>query len=172
LTRLLDPAHLRWLPRPEAENDPTHKQLIPYVVLRWRGQVFHYRRGRSGGESRLHALRSLGIGGHICSDDAEGGADPYHAGMRREVGEEVHLETPYRECLLGLLNDDSNPVGRVHLGVVHRFDLAEPNVRRREEALANEGFAPVATLYAEADQFETWSQLLLHSGVLTREGDG
>jgi predicted NUDIX family phosphoesterase len=166
LTHLLDPAHLRYLPRPQAENDPEHKQLIPYVVLRWRDQVFHYVRGASGGEKRLHALRSIGIGGHICSEDGGLGPDAYDAGMRREVLEEVYLDTVYRERLLGLINDDSTPVGQVHLGIVHLFDLVEPRAARREEALAADGFAPLAELREDCVRFETWSQFLLRSDQL------
>jgi predicted NUDIX family phosphoesterase len=166
LARLLDPAQLRYLPRPEAEQDPSFKQLIPYVVLRWRTQVFYYTRGAAGTETRLRALRSIGVGGHICAEDGAGTADAYRTGMLREVAEEVYLETDYRERAVGLINDDRTPVGQVHLGIVHVFDLAEPNVRRREEALAAGGFASLGALQAAREQFETWSQFLLEDGVI------
>src|SRR5262245_55932275 len=65
LARLLDPAHLSFLPRSRAEHDPSFKQLIPYVVLRWGDEAFHYTRGAAGTETRLQALRSIGVGGHI-----------------------------------------------------------------------------------------------------------
>ena len=65
LPQLLDPAKLSYLPRSQAEQDAAFKQLIPYIVLRWRDQVFHYRRGAGGTETRLQARRSIGIGGHI-----------------------------------------------------------------------------------------------------------
>jgi predicted NUDIX family phosphoesterase len=158
---LLDPAHLRYLPRSQAEDDPAFKQLIPYVVLRWRDQVFHYTRGRAGSEARLRSLRSVGVGGHICAEDGAASPDPYRAGMLREVAEEVVLESPFTEHTLGLINDDRTPVGQVHLGIVHVFELAEPRVRRREEALAECGFAPLARLREERSGFETWSQFLL-----------
>src|SRR5882757_8613823 len=87
LPRLLDPAHLRYLPRPEAENDPSFKQLIPYVVLRHGEQLFHYTRGKAGSEARLRTLRSVGIGGHICREDGDLSPAAYRAGMRREVEE-------------------------------------------------------------------------------------
>ncbi len=67
LPRLLDPAHLTYLPRAEAETDPSFKQLVPYVVLRWRDEVFHYTRGKRATETRLQALRSIGVGGHISA---------------------------------------------------------------------------------------------------------
>lgn len=160
LPRLLDPCQLGYIPRPEAENDPGYKQLIPYVVLRWGDQLFHYRRGKAGGEVRLQALRSIGVGGHINRED---GAlvDAYRQGLLREVSEEVELTGPYRERTIGLINDDRTPVGQVHLGIVHIFDVAEPRVRRRDAALTEDGFALLAELRREQQQFETWSQLLL-----------
>jgi predicted NUDIX family phosphoesterase len=166
LPALLDPAVLQYLPRSHAETDPTFKQLIPYVVLRWRNQVYFYRRSASGTEARLRSLRSLGIGGHICFEDSAGSADPYRTGLLREVSEEVQLDSPYQEHSLGLINDDRTPVGQVHLGIVHVFDLAQPRVSRRDPALVEDGFAPVEELRQCVEQFETWSQLLLEGDRL------
>src|SRR5437763_15708509 len=78
---LLDPAHLSYRPRGEVETDPSFKQLIPYVVLRCAGELFHYTRGASGAETRLRALRSVGLGGHITREDGPPAGDPYRAGM-------------------------------------------------------------------------------------------
>lgn len=167
LPALLQPEHLSYLPRPQAENDPSFKQLIPYVVLRWRDQLFHYRRGRAGSEARLRALRSLGVGGHINPGDGSQ-ADAYRAGLEREIAEEIHLECPFREQVLGLINDDANAVGQVHLGIVHLFDLERPQVRRREAILADDGFAALAELRRQSEQFETWSRFLLEGPWLER----
>ena len=87
--------------------------------------------------------------------------EPYREGMLREVAEELYLESDYTERCIGLINDDSNPVGRVHLGIVHIFDLNEPKVRRREQALTRSGFAPLEELRMQRDEFETWSQFVL-----------
>ena len=161
LPRLLDVANLRFVPRPRAEDDPSLKQIIPYVVLRWRDQVFHYTRGQGAGEKRLRALRSIGVGGHINPCDHAPGESPYLPGLRREVEEEVFLESPYRATCLGLINDDATPVGQVHLGIVHVFELDEPRVRRRETELIRSGLAPLAELQAASAEFETWSQIVL-----------
>jgi predicted NUDIX family phosphoesterase len=158
---VLDPAAYQFRPRSEVETDPEFKQLIPYVVLRCGDQLFHYRRGSAGTEARLRALRSVGIGGHISEEDAAGGTDPYFTGMQREVREEVGIETTREESLLGFINDDRTPVGSVHLGVVHVFELHRPDAKSREDALADAGFAPVSELAARADEFETWSQFVL-----------
>lgn len=161
LSRLLDPAHISYRPRAAVETDPSFKQIVPYVVLRWRDQLFHYTRGKGGTESRLRALRSLGVGGHISADDANLFEVPYREAMFREVAEEIRLESAYQERCLGLINDDATPVGQVHLGIVHVFDLAEPNVRRRETVLTRTGFAPLAELRGQREEFETWSQFVL-----------
>jgi predicted NUDIX family phosphoesterase len=161
LPHLLDPAHLSYRPRAEVETDPSFKQLIPYVVLRWRDQVFHYTRGRKAAETRLHALRSVGVGGHINDTDRVTTGDPYRAGLLREIAEEVDLQSDYEECCLGLINDDSNPVGQVHLGVVHVLDLADPRVRPREQGFAESGFAPIRDLQRRLGEFETWSRIVL-----------
>jgi predicted NUDIX family phosphoesterase len=163
LPRLLDGSHLRYLPRDEAEGDENYKQLIPYIVLRHGGKVFHYTRGGAGGEKRLHAKRSIGIGGHICQEDA---GDAYRAGMMRELAEEVEITGDFEERCVGLINDDRTPVGRVHLGVVHVLELRSPLVRSREEALIAGGFASVAELRGQREAFETWSQLLLDGAWL------
>ena len=161
LPRLLDPKNLSYRPRAEVETDPSFKQIIPYVVLRYSGQIFHYTRGKRATEIRLQALRSIGVGGHISADDATLFDSPYREAMFREVAEEVRLETDYTERCVGLINDDSTPVGQVHLGIVHVFELQQPKVERREQALTRAGFASVAELRAQREEFETWSQFLL-----------
>jgi predicted NUDIX family phosphoesterase len=163
LPRLLDPAHLSYRPRAEVETDPGFKQLIPYAVLGWRDQVFHYVRGKRATETRLQALRSIGVGGHISAADANLFEPAYREAMLRELQEEVYIESLWSERCIGLINDDSTPVGQVHLGIVHVFDLAEPRVRRREQALTQVGFAPVAELLGRRDEFETWSRFVLEA---------
>lgn len=161
LPRLLDSKHLCYLRRDRAEDDPSFKQLIPYVVLRWRDQLFNYVRGKRASETRLQALRSIGVGGHINPIDTNLFDSPYRQAMLREVDEEVRLGTTYQERCLGLINDDSTPVGQVHLGIVHVFDLAQPNVERREQGLTKAGFTPLGELLEARAEFETWSQFVL-----------
>ncbi|MCP4885166.1 MAG: phosphoesterase [Planctomycetaceae bacterium] len=166
LTPILQSDQLSFKPRSEMETDPSYKQLIPYVLLEWTDEngskkLFAYTRGGGGGESRLHAKRSVGIGGHISREDAADGADPYSSGMRRELEEEVCLGSPYQEYRDGLIYDPSNEVGQVHLGVVHRFVLERPDVRSNESDLAEGGFVSVEQLIQEMDRLETWSQLAI-----------
>jgi predicted NUDIX family phosphoesterase len=159
--RLLDPQHFSFLPRGRAEDDPSYKQLIPYVVMKHGDQVFHYTRGQGGGEKRLRALRSIGVGGHINPVDHLLGEHPYRQGMLREVSEEVTLGSAYSEKCIGFINDDATPVGQVHLGIVHVFDLESPSVERREADLMGAGFGPISSLMNELESFETWSRFVL-----------
>ena len=160
LDTLFDPHYVSYRPRPEVEEDPSFKQLIPYCIFRWQGQVFSYTRGGSG-DARLQSKRSIGIGGHISAEDQFGGTSVYNEAMWREIGEEVFLETEFTQRCVGLINDDQTPVGRVHLGVVHIFDLDQPKVRPRERSMINAGFAPLSQLVRQLDEFETWSQICL-----------
>jgi predicted NUDIX family phosphoesterase len=167
LKGLLDPAHTSYQPRPAMEQDPSFKQLIPYVIFRYRdldGQtlLFQYTRGKGQGEARLHAKRSVGIGGHISTDDAAQ-TSAYEEGMRRELEEEVAIDTPYTSQLAGLINDDESEVGRVHLGVVHLLDVERPAVQPRESEIIEAGFRPVSALRADLEKFETWSQICLRA---------
>ncbi len=168
LDTLFRPEHVSYRPRSEVECDPGFKQLIPYVIFchtddGGRLSVFEYTRGVGQGEGRLHRKRSVGIGGHIAADDVDGNGSPYEEGMRRELEEEVDIRTPYTAQCVGLINDDETEVGRVHLGVVHRFDVERPDVRSREPDILEAGFHPIEHLLADLTGFETWSKICLEA---------
>ncbi|HWY40334.1 MAG TPA: hypothetical protein VNX27_06020 [Chthoniobacterales bacterium] len=153
-----------FLSRAQAEKDPTYKQIIPYVLLTHAGKVLHYVRGKKAGEQRLVAKGSIGIGGHMNeSDESLFALDEaaYRAGVEREVGEEISINTKFEDCIVALLNDDSNEVGQVHLGIVHVFKLAEPKVEKREAMITNLAFYGKDELMARRDSLETWSQICL-----------
>ena len=164
---LLNPEHTSYRPRPDAEQDPSFKQLIPYVIFRHcdaqgRTTLFQYTRGKGQGEARLHCKRSIGIGGHISADDRTSHAEvPYAEGMQRELSEEVSIASPFTEQCIGLINDDETPVGQVHLGIVHLVDVEQPAVFPRESEIIESGFRPIEQLLADMSRFETWSQICL-----------
>ena len=160
---LLVPEFMDYRLRSEVEEDPGYKQIIPYVVFRSGDGVFCYTRGKSQGEARLHRLRSLGVGGHVSIEDAGGGRslDAYESALRRELDEEVEIKSAGRIRRVGLINDDSTPVGSVHLGVVHLYELDEPCVLPREDGLADAAFFDLATIRRLRDEFETWSQICI-----------
>ena len=117
------------------------------------------------GEGRLHLKHSVGVGGHLSDVDcagAENNSAVYHTGMMRERGEEVRIETEIlKETIVGLINDDSNDVGKVHLGVVHMIDVAEPKVFPNEDEVLETGFFPVEELLQDLEGYESWSVLTL-----------
>lgn len=151
-------------PRAPAETNPDLKQIIPYVLIVHGDSVFHYVRGKKSGEQRLVAKGSVGIGGHM-NDGDEGlfslDRDAYNTAVQREVAEEMFIESPYTNHIVALLNDDSNDVGKVHLGVVHIFRLVEEKARKRESVITEAGFLPIADLRKRRDALETWSQLCI-----------
>jgi predicted NUDIX family phosphoesterase len=169
LCELLSPRNTSYRPRGEVEQDPSFKQLIPYVIFRHRDprgatSLFQYTRGKGMGEARLHSKQSIGIGGHISIGDRISDEEvPYAEGMRRELDEEVIVDSPCTEHCVGLINDDETPVGQVHLGVVHLVDVERPAVSPRETDIIEAGFRPVEQLLMDISRFESWSQICLQA---------
>ncbi len=162
LPALLDTANNFFMERPAAEQDPTHKQIIPYSIFHHAGRYLCYTRGGKSGEKRLVAKRSIGIGGHINPVDqtqAHLGEQTYFNGVEREIAEELRIAGAHTQRVIGLINDDSNEVGQVHLGVVHLFDLDSDDVASNEDAIQDLQFVPLAELIAEAEGLETWSRI-------------
>jgi len=158
--------HGSYLERPFAERDPAHKQLIPYVVVRDADEVFLMHRTDAGGDPRLHGRASIGVGGHL--NPVDGGADALMAGLHREWEEELDADWDPEFELVGLLNDDTNPVGAVHLGVVFSVDAGGRPVGVRERDKLVGAFAGAEALAASADRLETWSQLVAEALGLGR----
>lgn len=167
LARLFAPGVLRFMPRSAAETDPSFKQLIPYVIMSCEGKYLSYVRGKRAGETRLVARRSIGIGGHINPVDdmplftADSYQPMYLNAVEREVAEEVSVEAGHTDKIVALLNDDSNDVGSVHLGVVHNWTLDSDKVTRKEQMITQMTFMTPPELEEVRDSLETWSQLCL-----------
>ena len=162
LNALLSRGNNLFLPRAQAENDPNHKQIIPYAIITHRDTVLHYVRGKRAGEQRLVAKGSIGIGGHLNDADETLFAwdeEAYRAGVEREVSEEIKIESPCEDRIVALLNDDTTEVGRVHLGVVHVFHLSEARVQKREAMITSLEFLSKDEVRARRDALENWSQI-------------
>jgi len=164
LKQIFVPDVPRYMPRSQAEDDPNYKQIIPYVIMAHEEKYLSYVRGKRAGEGRLKGLGSIGIGGHInpvdntalfCNDFR----DAYLNAVKREVEEEVHVDTAYSDRIVALLNDDSNEVGQVHLGVVHCWFLDAPKVSKREQMITQMSFMSPTELQDIRDNLETWSSL-------------
>lgn len=162
-----------WLPRSRAEHDADFKQWIPYVLVEnARGELAAY--PRHGTEARLHGLHSLGIGGHINPVDTESAPSSpapllsfwrtaLWTGLRRELAEEFPAAAEGTTRFLGLINEETGPVGRVHLGAVFHHRLAH-NPPPPEGELSGLVWLPPAALGLPPwpfTRFESWSRLAL-----------
>ncbi len=166
LTKLWRGAGVSFMARPQAEKNPAYKQLIPYVIMAYDDTYLCYIRGGEVDEARLAEKASIGIGGHVNSSDdiVPIGNDfqkAYSNAVAREVAEEVIVDTVHDDRIIGLINDDSNEVGRVHFGIIHLWRLAIPNVRNREQEICQLRFMNIDELQQLRDKMETWSQLCL-----------
>ena len=148
----------RYAPRDAMEQDPTQKQIIPYLVLRDGDRYFLMRRTRAGADRRLHDRWSIGVGGHLNPGD-----EGLLGGLRREWREELDADFEPAFEPLALLNDDTTDVGAVHLGVVFVADARGRPVTVREQDKLTGSFASPAEVAAVADDLETWSRLVFEA---------
>ncbi|MCK6447403.1 MAG: hypothetical protein L6Q99_13515 [Planctomycetes bacterium] len=153
--------------REHAERDPSLKQVIPYAVIVRRGEVLLLKRSKKGGDARLFDKLSIGVGGHVNPVDAlvDGRRvrNPLVAGTRRELEEELVIDGAWSVRSLGLLNDDSNAVGAVHVGLVQVVHV-EGSVEIREKDVLHGEFttlAELSRLRREGANYETWSAKLV-----------
>ncbi len=147
-----------FLPRPTAEESPDFKQIIPYVAVVRGDQVFATHRLNKGGESRLHGRMSLGVGGHINEIDRDHGEWLMNC-LRREIEEEIDIADFGTLTLRGLINDNGNDVGSVHLGFFFTLTTTGDVFVRETEKLEG-GFVPIASLPESLEGMESWSRII------------
>jgi len=154
--------NILYLNRSDAEQDKTHKQLIPYVLILCGDKILRYRRGKGGQETRLHGLFSVGIGGHISEEDHGLFTENrgYQEGMRRELMEEVAIEAE-KDAAVAVINDDSTDVGSVHFGVVHVVHVPDESVAGRRSGILSPEFVPCSDAVKNPDGYESWSRFCL-----------
>lgn len=147
--------------RSAVEDDPSQQQLIPYCIVHHLEDDTYLltQRKRQSTEVRLHHLYSLGVGGHINPGDGRNG-DPVIGGLRREWEEEVVCAAPAHARLVAVLNDDSSPVSRVHLGLVFVIDIEEGHATIREtDKLEGEPLS-LEAMRRHYLSMESWSQMV------------
>ncbi|MBI5431649.1 MAG: hypothetical protein HZA52_02335 [Planctomycetes bacterium] len=153
--------------REHAEHDPSLKQVIPYAVVVRAGEVLLLKRTKKGGDARLFDKLSIGVGGHINPVDALVGEtrvkNPLVAGTRRELDEELDIRGAWSVRSLGLLNDDSNSVGAVHVGLVQVVHVQGAVEIREKHVLQGEftSLAELSRLLRTGANYETWSAKLV-----------
>jgi len=154
--------------RSDADQDRRYKQLIPYVLLICNDKILRYRRGKGGGETRLHGLYSVGIGGHISEEDRGlfSSNCGYPESMRRELMEEVGIDAADAPAV-AVINDDGTEVGYVHLGVVHVVRVPDESVASHRIGIVGPEFIPFTDAVKDPSGYESWSRFCLeHLDVL------
>ncbi len=149
-----------FIPRPEAEEDPNYKQIIPYVVLRQGDKIFTTRRLNKGGETRLHGKVSIGIGGHINPVDETSKEKVLMRGLERELNEEVSIEKRGELVPVGVINNDTNDVGSVHLGLCFTMEV-QGEVKVKETEKLEGLWLTVPELMEYWDNMEEWTQIAI-----------
>jgi len=155
-------SNVSYLNRSEAEQDRRYKQLIPYALIICGDKILRYQRGRRGGETRLHGLFSVGVGGHISEEDSGLFASGigYHDAMKRELMEEVEIDAA-KEAAVAVINDDSTDVGFVHLGIVHVVYVPDESVANRRSGIVSPEFIPVSEAMKDPAAYESWSRFCM-----------
>jgi predicted NUDIX family phosphoesterase len=157
-----------FMERSAAENDPQYKQIIPYAVIRHLDSYFLLQRKSTQSEQRLHNKFSIGVGGHINPSESPLAGDVIRDGLTREINEELHIASGYREGLVGLINDDTTDVGRVHLGVLFEIHSTSSDVSVRETHKMQGAWALMDRLKHSYEWLETWSQIVYDSYLWPR----
>lgn len=155
-----------FLEREKAEETSSLKQIIPYLLIHRDDELLEVERLEEQSEERLHSMFSIGLGGHLNPEDAEDdGSSLFETGLRRELNEELRFESDYDAEYVGIVNDDSNDVGSVHLGLVYRVDFTDAGVDIRETENMHGTFRSTEELIRRCDempdQFETWSRFII-----------
>jgi predicted NUDIX family phosphoesterase len=154
-------ANCRFLRRTQAEKDYNFKQVIPYVVVRHENQYLLIWRTSKQTEARLHNLYSLGVGGHINDTDIPSAANNIIlTGMRRELTEEITVEGEQSCKIVGIINDDSTDVSRVHMGFVFVLRTASAHYTIMEPEKYTAAWKTAAELAAHYNKMETWAQIV------------
>ncbi len=151
-------AHKEFHPRPDMELDATYKQIIPYMVFKYGDRYFLMQRSGKASETRLQSKYTLGIGGHVRAEDLQEGSTLFDW-ARREFHEEVSYNGNLTITSLGMLNDDSNEVGKVHVGLVLLLEGDSDQISVHEELKSGE-LLTFEECAAYADHMETWSRFI------------
>lgn len=150
-----------FIARDKAENDPSLKQIIPYLVVTYNDKIFLLQRHKAQTESRLHDKYSIAVGGHINPVEGEVVEGILEKGLERELNEELLVQCSYTYHLAGYLNDDSNPVGSVHFGLVYKIKVKEETaVKVAEQELMTGRFVRTQDIEPYYELLETWSQIV------------
>ena len=155
--------HQESMPRNLAETDPTYKQIISYMVFTFDSKLFVMQRKSKGNEQVLANKLSIGIGGHMNQEDLQG--ETLFDWISREFEEEVSYEGGLAMHTLGFLNDDSNEIGKRHIGLVVLLKGDNGNITLNGDEHKSGQLLSMEECFERFDEFENWSQLVLKALV-------
>jgi len=151
--------------RSELEQDPSFKQIIPYAMISNKESLYVFRRISGQTEKRLHNKLHLGVGGHMNPVSSKETGEQYLVNeLKREFFEEVKL---FNGCLIediefiGFINDDSIPVGRVHIGLLYNIRITNKNVVINETDKMSAEWIDKRDLPEYYEEMETWSKIAM-----------
>ncbi len=148
--------------RRDLETDPSYKQIIAQVILRYKDRYFLHRQVKKN-EKRLDSLYPLPLGGHIEEIDLVKDVDIFEHALDRELHEEADVGSNIlKKEFLGLIYiEDDNVVNHVHLGLVYIYDLDGMDVHIKEEGLEDVGFVTLDYLKNNLEKLTFWSREIL-----------
>jgi len=152
----------QFLPRFKVEEDSTWQQIIPYLVFKYGDKYWLMKRTEKSGEKRLHNLYSLGIGGHVRREDMEGKGSLLDW-AKREFEEEMNYQGEFKSIPLGLLNDDTNEVGQVHVGLVVMLEGNSGEIEIKEDHNQSGELLTLSEMEKYFDQMENWSKIVFET---------
>jgi len=151
--------------RDELEKDPSFKQIIPYAIISVKESFYLFKRTSGQTEKRLHNNIHLGVGGHMNPRRSAELDDQYIISeLKRELSEEVILSGG---CIIedikfiGFINDDSIPVGRVHIGLLYNIRLSSKDVVINETDKMTGSWTEKADLIERYEEMETWTKIAI-----------
>ena len=160
-SEILDNKNYSFMDRAKAEDDIRYKQVIPYCLIKFRDSIFSYCRGKLLSEKRLLKKYSIGVGGHVSSEDPSLFDNAYDFGLKREIQEEVDIESGYTNNFVALINDDSNDVGKVHIGFVHILELNDEKIQARQQSINDAKLLSIEYISSRIERYENWSKLCI-----------
>jgi predicted NUDIX family phosphoesterase len=157
-----------FMPRDEAEYNFNYKQVIPYVIIRHRNEFLLLKRTKKQTEKRLHDKYSLGIGGHINPVSSDSRDNIIMNGLYKELNEEISLSDPAELNFIGVINDESNSVSRVHLGLLYVHEVRSPGYRVLETEKMTAQWVTEERLTDFYPLLETWSQIVCDHYIMNK----
>jgi len=150
-----------FLKRLLVEDDPSYKQIIPYLVIKFKNKYFLFHRFPVGVENRLFYKYSIGIGGHINEEDIDKSNDLINSGLKREFNEELIYNGKLSYKIMGLINDDFDDVGKVHFGIVYLIEIESSDIEVREKSKMKGKLVNKEDLLKYKNKIERWSQIII-----------